>query len=212
MILSSLTSRLRTAGAVAMLALISASGAKADNVEIFDLSGTLYSFSGSSASFFGAIDLDFSDNFDSETLTSLAITVPGRLLFDLNTSVTLIDQSNQAVISVSNSAEDTLTLMFSTPNTGAWTGFNTGSIFFGEVIFGDLTGMLFGASGVVTRDSLDASILAPSPVDPPPGIDPPTAPAAVPEVSTWAMMLVGLTGLGFAAKRRRAFAVLRERA
>ena len=32
----------------------------------------------------------------------------------------------------------------------------------------------------------------------------PTTPAAVPELSTWAMMLLGLAGLGLAAKRRRA--------
>jgi hypothetical protein len=49
---------------------------------------------------------------------------------------------------------------------------------------------------------------------PPPIVDPPTpiTSAAVPELSTWAMMLLGLAGLGFAAKRRRALAFLKGKA
>jgi hypothetical protein len=45
-------------------------------------------------------------------------------------------------------------------------------------------------------------------------IDPPVpvSSAAVPELSTWAMMLVGLAGLGFAARCRRRLSLLAERA
>ena len=63
---------------------------------------------------------------------------------------------------------------------------------------------LFGASGDVTRDLSNPTILAPI-LDPPPLTGPPDPPTlAVPELSTWAMLLLGLAGLGLAAKRRRA--------
>ena len=75
------------------------------------------------------------------------------------------------------------------------------------MIFGGVTGVLLGATGVVTRDLSDPVILDPPPIDPP---DPPTL--AVPELSTWAMMLLGLAGLGFAAKRRRALGSMGGRA
>lgn len=50
----------------------------------------------------------------------------------------------------------------------------------------------------------------PPPIDPPPacivncggGIDPPPIVVGAPETSTWAMMLMGFVGLGFAAHRR----------
>jgi hypothetical protein len=73
------------------------------------------------------------------------------------------------------------------------------------VVFGGLTGSLLGADGVITRTS------GPTIIDPPepPPIDPPDPPSVpVPELSTWAMMLVGLAGLGLAAKGRRALALL----
>ena len=76
------------------------------------------------------------------------------------------------------------------------------------MIFGGLTGLLLGAIGEVTRDPSDPVIL-----DPPRQIDPPDPPTlAVPELSTWAMMLIGLAGLGLAAKGRRALGFLRGRA
>jgi hypothetical protein len=58
--------------------------------------------------------------------------------------------------------------------------------------------VLLDATGVIALDPSDPPI-----PDPP---DPPTL--AVPELSTWAMMLLGLAGLGFAAKRRRAIGFL----
>jgi hypothetical protein len=74
-----------------------------------------------------------------------------------------------------------------------------------------VSGVLLGAIGEVTRDLSGPVILDPPPpiIDPPPPtIDPPDPTAAVPELSTWAMMLVGLAGLGLAAKRRRALGFL----
>jgi MYXO-CTERM domain-containing protein len=78
-------------------------------------------------------------------------------------------------------------------------------------------GVLLGATGKVTRDLSNPAILATPILDPPPPIiDPPppiinppdpTTPA-VPELSTWAMLLLGLAGLGLAAKRRRALGFL----
>jgi hypothetical protein len=210
---SFLTSRLASAGMVASVALIAASGAKADVVETFNLSGSLTSFFGAEVAFYGTIDLDFSSDFSSETATSVNITVPGRADFTESPSAVLATSAKQAVIDAYNSSGDLLTLTFATPNPSSWAGFNTGMMSGGEVIFGGVTGFLFVTSGVVTRDSSDLAILAPPLVDPPSLNDPPPGtPAAVPELSTWAMMLVGLGGLGLAAKRRRAFNVLSERA
>ena len=80
------------------------------------------------------------------------------------------------------------------------------------MIFGGLNGMLVGAEGVLTRVA-GPPIVPPAVVDPPPLTDPPPITSApVPELSTWAMMLVGLAGLGLAATSRRASAFLGGRA
>ena len=79
-----------------------------------------------------------------------------------------------------------------------------------------MPGVLLGATGKVTRDPSNPAILDPPPpiIDPPPPVidPPPTTPAAVPELSSWAMMLLGLAGLGLAAKRRRALGFLGRKA
>jgi hypothetical protein len=200
-----------SAAALAALATFAASAAKADVVETFGLSGSLNSFFGSPVAFFGTIKLDFSNDFTQESLQSISITVQGRPVFSNAPSLNLAPWADQAVIGASNSSGDALTLMFSTPNPGAWVGFNQGAIAGGQVVYGGLTGLLLGAVGIVTRDPSDPAILAPPlilappPVLGPPVLDPPpiTA-AAAPEASTWVMMLIGLAGLGLAAKRRRA--------
>ena len=205
--LPSWASRLASTSAVAALALIAASGAKADVVETFHLSGNFGSFVGPLVPFTGTVNLDFSNNFANETLKSIKISVQGRPVF--NQSVSLSVTPSVGIIGASNSAGDTLALWFAAPQSGTWAGFNAGEVSFGDVIFGGLTGLLLGATGEVTRDLSDPAILAPPPpiIDPPPPItDPPTL--AVPELSTWAMMLLGLAGLGFAAKRRRAIGFL----
>jgi hypothetical protein len=104
-------------------------------------------------------------------------------------------------------------LLFTTSNPGAWTAFDTGEISGGELVFGGNTGMLLGATGVVTRDPSGLPILAPPIIDPP-SIDPPDpiVSASVPEASTWAMLLLGFAGLGLAAKGRRAIGFLAGRA
>jgi len=205
--LPSWASRLASTSAVAALALIAASGAKADVVETFHLSGNFGSFVGPLVPFTGTVNLDFSNNFANETLKSIKISVQGRPVF--NQSVSLSVTPSVGIIGASNSAGDKLALWFAAPQSGTWAGFNAGEVSFGDVIFGGLTGLLLGATGEVTRDLSDPAILAPPPpiIDPPPPItDPPTL--AVPELSTWAMMLLGLAGLGFAAKRRRAIGFL----
>jgi MYXO-CTERM domain-containing protein len=199
--------RLASTTAVAALALIAASSAKADVAETFNLSGNFSSFFGPLVPFTGTVDLDFSNDFAVETLTSIEISVQGRPLF--NQSVSLSVTPSVGVIGASNSAGDTLALWFAAPQSGTWAGFNAGEVSFGDVIFGGLTGLLLGATGEVTRDLSNPAILAPPTIDPPPVTDPPDPPTlAVPELSTWAMMLLGLAGLGLAAKRRRALGFL----
>ena len=208
--LPSWASRLASTSAVAALALIAAPGAKADVLETFNLSGSFGNFVGPLASFSGTVNLDFTDNFASYTASG-NIMVQGRPAV-FNQSVSLSVSPSVGIIDASNSSGDTLSLWFAAPQSGTWAGFNAGEVSFGEVFFGNVPGLLLGATGEVTRDLSDAAILDPPPpiIDPPPPvIDPPdpTA-AAVPELSTWAMMLVGLAGLGLAAKRRRALGFL----
>jgi hypothetical protein len=217
--LPSWASRLASTSAVAALALIAATGAKANVVETFNLSGN-FGF-GPLVPFTGTIDLDFTDNFASYTASgTIKLTLPGHTVFDQAFSLTA--SPSLGTISASNSANDTLVLSFAAPESGTWAGFNGGKVSFGDVTFGDATGFLFGASGKITRDLSNPAILAPildppppiiDPpppiVDPPPPIlDPPPPTLAVPELSTWAMLLLGLAGLGLAAKRRRALSFL----
>jgi len=191
--------RLVSASAVAALALIAASSAKAaGDTETFTLSGSLGGppFGGAPVSFHGTFGLDFGDdfaNFADPSLESVDIKVNGRSLFDQGLSVSV------GFIRASNSSHDVLSLWFTTPPPGTWAGFNAGKFSFGDVVVGGPTGSdVFGADGVITRTS------GPSIIDPP---DPPPA-LAVPELSTWAMMLLGLAGLALAAKRRRALGFL----
>jgi hypothetical protein len=213
--LPSWAGRLASTTAVAALALIATPAAKADVVEVFRLSGNLTTFLGPLGPlvpFSGTIDLDFTNDFTSYTASG-AITVQGRS--SVFNQVFLTVSPSLGTITASNSAHDTLALWFLAPSSGTWAGFNAGGIFLGDATFGDATGALFGASGNVRRDLSKPAILDPPPpvVDPPPPIgDPPPPTLAVPELSTWAMMLLGLAGLGFAAKRRRALGFLGEKA
>jgi hypothetical protein len=199
-------SRLASISAVAALALMAAPGAKASLVpETFHLSGSFGNISGPLASFTGTVNLDFSNDFAEEITKSITISVQGRPSV-FNRRVSLSISPSVGIIDASNSAGDTLELWFAAPLSGTWAGFNTGAISFGEVFFGNVPGVLLGATGKVKRDLANPAILDPPPpiIDPPPINDPlPTSPA-VPELSTWAMMLLGLAGLGLAAKRRRA--------
>jgi hypothetical protein len=204
--LPSWAGRLASTSAVAALALIATPGAKADVPETFNLSGSFGNISGPLASFTGTVNLEFSNNFATETLKSITISVRGRPTV-FNQSVSLSVSPSVGIIDASNSAGDTLALWFAAPQSGTWAGFNAGDVSFGEVFFGNVPGVLLGATGEVARDLSNAAILAPPPppiIDPPPPVidPPPTTPAAVPELSTWAMMLLGLAGLGFAGYRR----------
>jgi hypothetical protein len=202
--LPSRAGRLASRTAVAALTLIAAPAAKADVVEVFHLSGNLTTFLGPLGPlvpFSGTIDLDFTNNFASYTASG-AIMVQGRS--SVFNQVFLAVSPSLGTITASNSARDTLALWFVAPSSGTWAGFNAGGIFLGDATFGDATGALFGASGNVRRDLSKPAILDPI-VEPPPIVDPPPPTLAVPELSTWAMLLLGLAGLGLAAKRRRAF-------
>jgi MYXO-CTERM domain-containing protein len=188
--------RLAFISAAAALGLFAAPSAKA-TVEAFDLSGSFGNISGPLASFAGTVNLDFSNNFATETLTSIKITVQGRPT-SFNQRVSLSVTPSVGFIDASSSAGDTLELWFAAPQSGTWAGFDSGKVSFGEVFFGNAPGALIGAIGTVKRDLSHPAILAPI-IDPPD----PTTPA-VPELSTWAMLLLGLAGLGLTAKRRRA--------
>jgi hypothetical protein len=206
--LPSWASRLASTSAVTALTLFAAPGAKADVLETFQLSGSFGNISGPMVSFTGTVNLDFSNNFAVETMKSIKISVLGRPMF--NQSVSLSVSPSVGIIDASNSAGDTLALWFAAPQSGTWAGFNAGDVSFGEVFFGNVPGVLLGATGQVKRDPSNPAILAAPILDPPPPIiDPiPITSAAVPELSTWAMMLLGLAGLGLAAKRRRAIGFL----
>jgi MYXO-CTERM domain-containing protein len=210
-LLPSWVSRFAPISAVAALALIAASDAKADVVETFNLSGNFSSFFGPLVPFIGTIDLDFSNDFTVETLTSAEISVQGRPdVFNQYVSLSVV--TSIGIIGASNSAGDTLELLFVAPQSGTWAGFDEGEVSFGDVVFSGVSGVLLGATGEVARDG--PVILAPPPppitiTDPP---DPDPSAAAVPELSTWGMMLLGLAGLGLAAKRRRALGFLAGKA
>ena len=191
--------RLASTSAIAAFALIAASGAKAHvNVETFNLSGKLntFPFLGPLVPFNGTFELDFSDDFSGYQYGPLSITVHGRTVF---TQVAILSAAGS--ILAHNSSSDTLSLSFNAP--GTWNEFNQGSIGGGEVIFGGVTGLLLGAEGILTR--VAGPPIIPVVVDPPP-----ITSAAVPELSTWAMMLVGLAGLGLATTSRRASAWVEE--
>jgi hypothetical protein len=213
MTFSFLRSRPAKAGVGAALALMAACGAQANILETFDLSGNLNTaFSSFSplVPFTGTIAADFSDTFAFEGVQSLQITVYGEPVF--NQGASLVLAASTGVIEVSNSSGESLTLMFTTPHPGTWDDFNEGAITSGQ-LFGEASGFLFGADGVLARVA-GPQVLSPPPpvIDPPPLSDPSLPTVAVPELSTWAMMLVGLLGIALAAKRRSAFSVRSERA
>ena len=140
---------------------------------------------------------------------SLEIKVQGRSFFTQLSSVGL--GTSVGSIHATNSAKDLLTLTFTIPNPDTWDGFNQGTITGGQLVFGALDGFFLGANGVISRDPTDAAIVTADPppvIDPPPHVPDPPPTVAVPELSTWAMMLLGLAGLGLAAKRRRAIGFL----
>ena len=69
--------RLASASAIATFALIAASGAKANVVETFNLSGKLNTFVGPLVSFTGTFELEFSNDFSGYQYGPLSITVQG---------------------------------------------------------------------------------------------------------------------------------------
>jgi hypothetical protein len=199
-------SRFASASALAPLLLLVGSGAKADVIETFKLAGNFTI--PSTVAFTGTINLDYTDDFTQETVTSITISVGGKPVFQSH-SLTFALSGDPAVVSASNSRGDTLSLMFTTPEPYTFAGFNKGTIVGGQAIFLSDLEFLFSPTGVVTRDPSHPAILDPPD---PPIIDPPDPPSVpVPELSTWTMMLVGLAGLGLAAKGRRVLAFLGRR-
>src|ERR1700677_2566595 len=175
-LLPSWVSRFAPISAVAALALIAASDAKADVVETFNLSGNFSSFFGPLVPFIGTIDLDFSNDFTVETLTSAEISVQGRPdVFNQYVSLSVV--TSIGIIGASNSAGDTLELLFAAPQSGTWAGFDEGAVSFGDVVLSGVSGVLLGATGEVARDG--PVILAPPPppitITDPPDPDPSAA-------------------------------------
>ena len=191
------TSRFASATVLAVLALIAAPAAKAE-VWTFDVSG---SFQFPEDGFTGTINVDFT-NPTNPTVKSMSITVQGLPAYNQSPILSFAIPGNQAVVEAGDgSLFDVLTLTFTTPDFDTLASFHGGVIIGGLAVSGLGTGVpevLLDATGVIALDPSDPPI-----PDPP---DPPTL--AVPELSTWAMMLLGLAGLGFAAKRRRAIGFL----
>ena len=78
------TNRIACASAAAALLLLTGSGAKADVVETFHLSGDLNTFFGAPTAFTGTISLDFTNDFADDTVTSIQVTVQGHPVFKQN--------------------------------------------------------------------------------------------------------------------------------
>jgi hypothetical protein len=175
--------KLMFAGGMASV-LLSASGARADVVKTFDLNGD-FQFPAVRA-FTGTLVFDFTH----DALDSLNIVVDGLPAYNLSPSLHFAGK--EAIVDAFDSSGDMLTLMFATSQAGSLKGFVSGAIFGGDAPISNQTGVigvLINASGSVVLDP---------PSDPGVG-----AAGAVPETSTWAMMLLGLMGLGFAAKAKR---------
>ena len=167
--------------------LLVGSGAKADVVETFDLSG---SFQFPARTFMGAIDFDFSN--DGWTAKSADVTVDGLPAYDQSPALRFAISGSPAVVDVFDSTGDVLTLMFAVSPSGTLTTFKGGMIAGGEASFGNQTGV----QGVLLypTGSLTLGAVASDPVPA----------ASVPEASTWAMMLLGFVGLGLGAAARHA--------
>jgi MYXO-CTERM domain-containing protein len=188
--LPSWAGRLACTSAAVALALIAAPGAKADVAETFTLMGDVGSILGALTPFTGTVAVDLSDDFAVET-SSINTSVQGLPVFNQSASLSLLP--SVGVIGAANSAGNSLFLLLAAPQPDmTWADFEPLDFSFGEVVLSG-AGVLLGGTGTVTLDA-------------PVTIDPPTA--TVPELSTWAMMLLGLAGLGLAAKRRRTLAFL----
>jgi PEP-CTERM motif len=186
--------RLASATAIVALALIAGSTAQADVVETFDLSG---SFQLPALTFSGTMNLDFTN----ETAESVDITVNGLPVYNQSPSLRFATFTKEAVVDVLDSSGEMLTLDFAIPKLGTLAGFTGGRIVGGLALFDsgtEIPGFLFNPTGPITPD----------PSNPP---NPVTA-GAVPEPSTWVMMLLGFAGLGAAACSRRAIGFLAGKA
>jgi hypothetical protein len=179
--------------ASAALLLLMGSGAEADVVKTFDLSG---SFQLPALTFTGTMNLDFTN----ETAESVEVTVNGLPAYNQSPSLRFATFTDEAVVDVFDSSGDMLTLDFAIPKLGTLAGFSGGVnvIVGGLALFPsgtEIPGFLFNPTGSMTLD--------------PPG---PVITASVPEPSTWVMMLLGFAGLGAAACGRRAIGFLTGRA
>jgi hypothetical protein len=158
-------SRVASASAMAALALIAAPVAKADVVKTFDLSGS----SVTNDTFAGTIDLDFTNN----TATSVDVTVDGfsgAYAFNQIQSLTFVFSGSMAVVEVSDTPGDVLSLFFLVRTSNTFQNFVGGAIA-AEGPFGDGMGSLPYATGSITP-------VTPVLSDPPPP-RPPTRSRAV---------------------------------
>jgi PEP-CTERM motif len=184
--------RLASASAMAALALISGSAARADVVDVFDLSG---SFQIPALTFTGTMNLDLT----TDAAESVDITVNGLPAYNQSPSLRFATFTKEAVVDVLDSNGEMLTLDFAIPKLGTLAGFiiTGGAIVGGIALFDsgtEIPGFLFNPTGFITPDASN-----------PPNL---VTAGSVPEPSTWAMMLLGFAGLGAAACGRRAIAFL----
>jgi hypothetical protein len=181
--------RLGSASATAAL-LLAGSGAKADVIETFDLSGSFLFPMSPTRTFTGTIDFDFPDGTaNSVTLKSVDITVDGLPAYDQSPSLGFGRSVYQAVVNAYDNSGDLLTLTFTIPYLQTLASFDEGRIVDGLAVYGGGTGNLLTATGNITLD---------------PATPGPITAATVPEASTWAMMLLGFAGLGLGAAARQA--------
>jgi PEP-CTERM motif len=205
-------SRVAWVSAMVALALIAAPGAKADVVKTFDLSGS----SVTKDTFAGTIDLDFTN--DTATSVDVIVDKSSVSAYAFKHIVLFTFAHSAAVVYVSDSAGDELTLFFTVPT--PFVDFVGGTIAAQGRFGGGTGGFLYYAPGSITPVTPIVSNPPPPVVsdppppvvsDPPPPVlsdpDPPSVPA-VPEPSTWVMLLLGFVGLGLAAKGRRAIRFL----
>ena len=180
----------RAIAALGVAALVLAAGpARADVIETYDFSGTLAypPYAGAGDEVTGQFTLDIT----SAAITTFNFATPARN-FTPATATAHIFQYTPAV----NPAKDFVALVFAGTDES-----------FVELIFqtnlSSFSGSSFYLDGVHVTDGVTISVLS---VEPPFTFISPfssgAATPAVPEPSTWALMLAGFAGLGFLGYRR----------
>ena len=161
----------------ALAAALAPQTARADVTTIFDVSGTATANAGQSCGsncpFSGTLTVDVTTG----TPTAIDVTFPGLAAFDTVTLSVPFLTSDWAITASNGSGGDRTTLDFTTTQTpGSLVGFAGGSIFGCCVVQSPPGAILYFIAGSIAP--------------------------AVPEPSTWAMLLLGFAGLGYVGYRK----------